>query len=141
MTFNKQYLVPRILIGLMALAMAVATIPAYVNPTMNPGLSSVTGAALSLGETAGAFLGRQLTLIIIALLGATSGKRLLVIVGALGLMLMNGHDAIFMGLMGGPASAAMGGLAFAIISAIALFLVFRQPAVDTVSNGNTNEKT
>jgi hypothetical protein len=48
----------------MALAMAAATIPAYTNPTLNPGLPNLTWAALSLGDTAGAFLGRQLTLIL-----------------------------------------------------------------------------
>ncbi len=123
---NKQYLVPRILIGLMALAMAAATIPAYVNPTMNPGLTTLTGDALSLGETAGAFLGRQLTLIIIALIGAIVGQRHLVMIGGFAMMFMNGHDALFMGLMGGPAIAAVAGLAFAIIAAIAIFLVWRK---------------
>lgn len=113
----------------MALAMAAATLPAYGNPTFNPGLANLTGAALSLGETAGAFLGRQLTLIIFALIGAISGHRLLIIMGALGMLLMNGHDAIFMGLLGGPMSAAIGGLLFAIISAVAIFLVWRDRPV------------
>ena len=45
---------------------------------------------------------------------------------------MNGHDAIFMGLMGGPTAAAIGGLVFAILSAVAIFLVMRQqPAIET----------
>lgn len=134
MTLNKQYLVPRILIGLMALAMAAATIPAYVNPPLNPGLANLTGAALSLGDTAGAFLGRQLTLIIIALIGAVVGQRLLVMIGAFGLMFMNGHDAIFMGLMGGPTTAAIGGLAFAVLSALAIILVWRQPTTDALND-------
>jgi len=125
MTFNKQYLIPRILIALMALAMAAATIPAYWNPTVNPGLVNITEPAASLGETAGAFLGRQLTLIIIALIGAISGYRHLVMIGAFGMFFMNGHDAIFMGLAGGPGAAAIGGLVFAIIAAIAFYLVWR----------------
>ncbi|XPF95983.1 hypothetical protein ACM9HF_08220 [Colwellia sp. RE-S-Sl-9] len=128
MSFNKQYIVPRILIALMALAMAAATIPAYTNPTFNPGLADLVGNALSLGETAGAFLGRQLTLIIIALIGAVIGKRDLVMIGGFGMMFMNGHDAIFMGLMDGPMAAAIGGLIFSIIAAVAIFLVWRTPA-------------
>jgi hypothetical protein len=126
---NKQYLLPRALIGVMALVMAAATIPAYFNPTMNPGLASLTGPALLLGQTAGAFLGRQLTLILIALIGAYSGQRNLVMIGGFALMVMNGHDAIFMGLMGGTAVVAVAGLVFAIIAAVAIFLVWRKPAV------------
>lgn len=134
MSNKKKFLVSRVLIGLMALAMAAATIPAYTNPNLNPGLASLTGPALSLGETAGAFLGRQLTLIIIALIGAVVGHRLLVIIGAFGLLFMNGHDAIFMGLMGGPTAAAIGGLVFAMLSAVAIFLVMRQqPVIETDS--------
>ena len=59
MDLRKPYLIPRLLIGLMALAMAAATLPAYVNPTLNPGLANLSVPALSLGETAGAFLGLQ----------------------------------------------------------------------------------
>lgn len=124
---KKPYLASRVLIGLMALAMAAATIPAYTNPTLNPGLANLTGPALSLGDTAGAFLGRQLALIIIALIGAITCHRLLVMIGGFGLLFMNGHDAFFMGLFGGPAAAAIGGLVFAVLSAIAIFLVWRTP--------------
>lgn len=138
MTFNKHYLVPRILIGLMALAMAAATIPAYFNPPLNPGLANLTGAALSLGDTAGAFLGRQLTLIIIALIGAVVGQRHLVMTGGFGMMFMNGHDAIFMGLLGGPTAAAIGGLVFSILAAVAIVLVWRKPATDTIATSSVH---
>lgn len=130
MSSKKQYLAPRVIIGFLGLAMAAATLPAYFNPTMNPGLADLTGSALSLGGTAGAFLGRQLTLIIIALIGAFVGKRHLVMMGAFGMMFMNGHDAVFMGLMGGSTVTAIAGLVFAILAAIALFLVWRKPAQD-----------
>ncbi|MEM9603450.1 MAG: hypothetical protein AAGA11_11350 [Pseudomonadota bacterium] len=126
MDLRKPYLIPRLLIGLMALAMAAATLPAYVNPTLNPGLANLSGPALSLGETAGAFLGRQLTLIGIALVGAIGGQRTWVIVGAAGLMCMNGHDAVFMGLFGGPEAAAVGGLVFALLAALTLYLAVRE---------------
>ncbi|MEM9582185.1 MAG: hypothetical protein AAGA08_03645 [Pseudomonadota bacterium] len=133
MPLHKDYLLPRILIGVLALVMAAFTLPAYPNPTSNPGLAELTGPALSLGGTAGAFLGRQLTLILIALIGAVVGQRHLVMIGGFAMMFMNGHDAIFMGLMGGPAEAAIAGLAFAVIAAIAIVLVWRKP--DPVSQG------
>lgn len=50
-------------------------------------------------------------------------------IGGFALMVMNGHDAIFMGLMGGTAVVAVAGLVFAIIAAVAIFLVWRKPAV------------
>ena len=127
MTFNKQYLIPRVLIGLMGLVMAAATLPAYGNPTSNPGLINLVDPALSLGETAGAFLGRQMTVILIALIGAFTGVRQLVMIGAFGMMFMNGHDAVFMGLIGGPdfAVAAIAGLVFAALGALSIFLVWR----------------
>lgn len=130
MTMNKDYLLPRILIGLMALVMLAATIPAYGNPTSNPGLINLTGPALSLGETAGAFLGRQLTVILIALIGAVTGLRHLVMIGGFGMAFMNGHDAILMGLVGGADMqvAAIAGLVFALLAAVSVGLVWRKPA-------------
>lgn len=125
---NKPYLLPRILIGLMALVMLAATIPSYANPTMNPGLVNLTGNSLMLGDAAGAFLGRQLTLIIISLIGVYVGTRDLVLIGGFSMLFMNGHDAIFMGLMGGSTGTAIAGLVFAIIAAIAMVLVWRKPA-------------
>lgn len=130
MTLNKNYMISRILIGLMALAMLAATIPAYGNPTSNPGLINLTGPALSLGETAGAFLGRQLTVIVICLIGAVTGLRHLVMIGGFGMAFMNGHDAIFMGLVGGEdvRVAAIAGLVFALLGVLAIVLVWRKPA-------------
>jgi len=54
----------------------------------------------------------------------------LVMIGGFAMMFMNGHDAIFMGLMGGPADAAIAGLAFAVIAAVAIVLVWRKPAAE-----------
>jgi len=89
-------------------------------------LTALTGEALSLGSTAGAFLGRQLTLIMIALIGVIVGQRHLVMIGGFAMMSMNGHDAVFMGLLGGPSDAAITGLVFAIIAAVAIFLAWRK---------------
>ena len=130
MKLHKNYLLPRILIGLMALVMLAATLPAYGNPTSNPGLINLSGPALSLGETAGAFLGRQLTVIFVALIGAVTGLRHLVMMGGFGMAFMNGHDAILMGLIGGPDMrvAAIAGLVFAILGVVSIVLVWRKPA-------------
>jgi len=126
---KKPYVISRVLIGLMALIMLAATLMAYGNPTSNPGLINLSGQALSLGETAGAFLGRQMTVIIIALIGAFTGLRHLVMIGGFGMMLMNGHDAILMGLVGGAdvRIAAIAGLVFAVLGAISIVLVWRKP--------------
>lgn len=102
-------------------------LPAYGDPRSNPGFAELTGPALSLVGTAGAFLGRQLTLIIVALIGAFVGQRHLVMIGGFAMMFMTGHDAIFIGLMSGPADVAAAGLVFAIIAAVAIFLVWRKP--------------
>ena len=128
--FNKPYMISRILIGLMGLVMLAATIPAYGNPTSNPGLINLTGEALSLGQTAGAFLGRQLTVIIIALIGAYTGLRHLVLIGGFGMAFMNGHDALFMVTSGGPEFlvAGIAGLVFAVLGIVAMVLVWRKPA-------------
>lgn len=128
MSLNKNYLIPRILIGLMGLVMLGATLPAYGNPTSNPGLINLVDPALSLGETAGAFLGRQLTVILIALIGAVTGLRHLVMIGGFGMAFMNGHDAFFMGLFGGPdfKVAAIAGLVFAILGIVSVVLVWRK---------------
>lgn len=130
MTLNKSYLIPRILIGLMGLIMLGATLPAYGNPTSNPGLINLVDPALSLGETAGAFLGRQMTVILIALVGAFTGLRQWVIAGGFGMAFMNGHDALFMGLAGGADMrvAAIAGLVFAILGVVSMVLVARSPA-------------
>ncbi|MEO0485872.1 MAG: hypothetical protein AAF092_08170 [Pseudomonadota bacterium] len=130
MALNKDYLIPRILIGLMGLVMLGATLPAYGNPTSNPGLINLVEPALSLGETAGAFLGRQLTVILIALIGAVTGRRHLVMIGGFGMAFMNGHDALLMGLLGGAEFrvAAIAGLVFSILGVLSIVLVWRKPA-------------
>lgn len=61
MALNKDYLLPRVLLGLMVLVRLTATIPTYAHPTSNSGLINLVDPALPLGATARAFLGRQLT--------------------------------------------------------------------------------
>lgn len=127
---KKPYFISRLLIGLMALVMLAATVPAYGNPTSNPGLINLVDPALSLGETAGAFLGRQMTVILITLIGAVSGLRHLVMIGGFGMAFMNGHDAFLMSTLGGADMrvAAIAGFVFAVLGAISIVLVWRKPA-------------
>lgn len=126
-TNSKQLLAARIILALLAITMAAFTLPAYLDPTSNPGLNALSGESISLGSTAGAFLGRQLTLIIIALIGAISGQRLLVAIGGFGIGFMNGHDAIFMGLVGGEsmAFAAGAGAVFALLATLTAIIAIR----------------
>lgn len=117
-----QMNVARGLLALLALVMAIFTIPAYTDPTSNPGLTDLTGNALSLGSTAGAFLGRQLTIIVIAMLGALSGQRLLVAMGGFGMLFLNGHDAVFMGFWGGDPATAGAGAVFAVLGLVVVVM-------------------
>ena len=50
--------------------------------------------------------------------------------GGFGMAFMNGHDAILMGLIGGPDMrvAAIAGLVFAILGVVSIVLVWRKPA-------------
>ena len=120
-------LIARIIITALAVLMALFTLPAYLDPVTNPGLATLTGEALSLGNTAGAFLGRQLTVIIIALIGAFVGHRYLVAMGGFGLAFMNGHDTFFMGLFGGSTFAAGAGAVIAILGILVIVLALRTP--------------
>ena len=126
-TSSKAFMASRILLGVLAVVMAIFTLPAYLTPTDNPGLSALSGEALSLGSTAGAFLGRQLTLIIIALIGVVSGHRLLLAIGGFGIAFMNGHDALLMGFWGGEnmTVVAGAGAAFALLAAITVLIAIR----------------
>lgn len=117
--------IARGVLALLGLVMLAFTLPAYGHPTSNPGLVNVTGDALSLGSTAGAFLGRQLTIILIALIGAVSGHRLLVAIGGFGMAFLNGHDAFFMGTMGGDPATAGAGAVFAVLGAIVTIVALR----------------
>ena len=120
-----QLKIARGILAFLAIAMAAFTFPAYAYPTSNPGLVNLTGEALSLGSTAGAFLGRQLGIILIGLIGAITGHRLLVAIGGFGLCFINGHDAFFMGTMGGDPSTAGAGAAFAVLGAVVVILALR----------------
>ncbi len=129
-----QMHIARGLLALLGVVMGVFTIPAYTDPTSNPGLVDLAGDALSLGSTAGAFLGRQLTIILIALLGAMFGQRLLVAMGGFGMAFLNGHDAVFMGFWGGDPATAGAGAVFAVLGLVVVILAlgFRQDRAGSI---------
>ena len=115
----------RLILGLAALLMAAWTVPAYVNPSINPALEFLPAEFLSLGSTAGLFLGRQLTLILIALYAAAVGGRLPLLFGGFAIAFLNGHDAVLAVLFDGESAAAIAGAVLALAGIAVLFLANR----------------
>jgi len=116
----KQPLWQRALLGVLAFILLVFTVPAYINTANNPGLANLSGEVSSLGSVAGAFLARQLALVLIAIYGALNGTKQPVMIGAFGIGFFNLHDAVFLSLLGeGDAGAitglVIGGLAFVVL--------------------------
>ena len=110
MELEKQPLWQRALLGVLAFILLVFTVPAYIDTANNPGLANLSGEAASLGSVAGAFLARQLGLVLIAIYGAVSGTRQAVMLGAFGIGFFNLHDAIFLALFGAGGIGAITGL-------------------------------
>lgn len=117
-------LIARVGLGILTLMMAALTIPAYFDPTVNPGLANLTPELASLGSVAGTFLGRQLTVLIIAAIGIVVASRSLLMVGAFGITFLNGHDAVMLFLFGGSEEmfGAVSGLVIALLAGGCLYL-------------------
>ena len=120
MELVKQPLWQRALLGVLALILLVFTVPAYIDTANNPGLANLSGEVASLGSVAGAFLARQLALVLIAVYGALNGTKQPVMIGAFGIGFFNLHDAVFLSLLGEGGAGAItglviGGLAFAVV--------------------------
>ncbi|KPA22977.1 hypothetical protein shim_12700 [Shimia sp. SK013] len=125
MTTFKHALWIRIALGALATIILLFTIPAYLNPANNPGLKSLTGEAASLGSVAGLFLGRQLTIALIALYGAIRGTTESLLIGAFGIAAINFHDAIFVGAFGGVKPGSVMGLVFGLLALGLMWAVLR----------------
>jgi len=125
MSLNKR-LIARLILALVCLLMAALTIPAYLNPSLNPALATLTGEALSLGSAAGAFLGRQATILVLAAIGIGIARRDLLLAAAFVLGAINAHDAIFLFLFGSAESlgGALGGLVFAALAGLSFGLIW-----------------
>lgn len=120
MQSHKHSLLSRILLGVLALIILLFTLPAYLNPASNPGLANLSGEVATLGSVAGAFLGRQLVIALIAAYGAINGTTQPMLIGAFGMAFFNLHDAVFLSTFGtfGPGAIAgivIGGLALGIM--------------------------
>lgn len=120
MQSQKHSLVSRILLGVLALIILLFTVPAYFNPASNPGLANLSGEVATLGSVAGAFLGRQLVIALVAAYGAINGTTQPMLIGAFGMAFFNLHDAVFLSAFGtfGPGAIAgivIGGLALGVM--------------------------
>ncbi|CAN1553845.1 hypothetical protein MCELHM10_02291 [Paracoccaceae bacterium] len=114
----KVALWARGLLGLLTLVVLGFTLSAYPNPTMNPGLAALTGEVAELGSVAGAFLGRQFGLALIALAGAALGGRMAMLFGSFAVLFFNLHDAVLMSLAGAGGIGAISGLILAVLAAV-----------------------
>lgn len=117
MDLAKQPIWQRAVLGILALILLIFTAPAYIDTANNPGLANLSGEVASLGSVAGAFLARQLGLVLIAIYGAVNGTRQAVMLGAFGIGFFNLHDAVFLTLFGEGGIGAITGL---IIGGIAM---------------------
>jgi len=121
-------LIARILLGVLALLILGTTVPAYFDTSANPGLAVLTGEAASLGSVAGLFLGRQLTLALIAVYGAVRRTREGLLIGAFGILFFNLHDAVLLTLAGSSLVGAIAGLVLALAAGAVMALVLRKKA-------------
>lgn len=126
MATSKHTLWIRIALGVLAAIILLFTLPAYLNPTSNPGLKSLSGESLSLGSVAGLFLGRQLTIALIALYGAIRGTTEPLLIGAFGLAAFNLHDAIFISAFDGVKPGAIAGLVLGLLAVGIIWAVLRK---------------
>ena len=125
MVQEKHGYVVRGLLGLLAVVMLFFTLPAYLNTSANPGLANLTGETTSLGSVAGAFLGRQLCLALIALYGALKGTTQPVLIGAFAMAFLNLHDAVFLSAFGNVGPGAIAGLILGGFALVVFVLAWR----------------
>ena len=119
-------LIPRIILGVLALLILGTTLPAYLDTSANPGLAALTGEAATLGSVAGLFLGRQLTIALIAVYGAVRGTREPMLIGAFGIVFFNLHDAFFLMMAGTSMVGAVAGLVLALAASVVIVLTWRK---------------
>ena len=126
MTKQKHGIVVRGLLGILAVVMLVFTLPAYMDTSTNPGLANLSGEVASLGSVAGAFLGRQLGLALIALYGAVHGATQPVLIGAFAIAFLNLHDAVFLSAFGNIGPGAIAGLVLGVLAVLVMLLARRE---------------
>jgi hypothetical protein len=117
---------PRIGLALLAVIILAFTLPAYANPLSNPGLASLSGDPATLGSVAGAFLGRQLTLALIAVYGVIKGTKEPMLIGAFAIAAFNLHDAVMIFAFGAAGAGAIAGLVLGVIAIAIMAAVLRQ---------------
>ena len=131
MQTTRHALWTRLTLGMLAAIILVFTLPAYLDPSKNPALAALSGEAASLGSVAGAFLGRQLTIALIALFGAVRGTTQPMLIGTFGMAFFNLHDAVFIAATRGLMPGAIFGMILGMISLVALWGVRQQISART----------
>ena len=128
MAQQKHALWTRILLALLALVIFAFSLPAYMDPSANPALARLSPENASLGSVAGAFLGRQVGLALIALYGAIRGTTQPMLIGAFAIGFFNLHDAFFLGTFGAGGPGAIAGIILGLLALAVMFGVFRKHA-------------
>lgn len=123
---KKHGLVVRGLLAILALVMLAFTLSAYLNTANNPALANLSGDTASLGSVAGAFLGRQLSLSLIALYGAIRGTTQPLLIGAFAIAFLNLHDAVFLSAFGTMGPGAIAGLILGSLALLVIVLTSRE---------------
>ena len=97
-----------------------------VNPSA---IRAVIGTvAASLGSVAGAFLGRQVGLALIALYGAIRGTAQPMLIGAFAIAFFNLHDAVLLSVFGSGGPGAIAGLVLGVLALVVMLGVYRNQA-------------
>lgn len=128
MAQEKHALWTRILLALLALVIFAFSLPAYPNPSANPALARLSPENASLGSVAGAFLGRQVGLALIAIYGAIRGTTQPMLIGAFAMGFFNLHDAVLLSTFGSGGPGAIAGLILGAGAIIVMVAVGRKRA-------------
>lgn len=115
----------RIGLGVLALIILLFTIPAYLDPASNPGLAILTGEAATLGSVAGMFLGRQLSLALIAAWGVYKGTTQPMLIGGFAIAFFNLHDAVMLLAAGNMGPGAIAGIVLGLAGVVVMVMTNR----------------
>jgi len=130
MTPSKSPLWARLALGVLALIIAAFTLPAYLDTSSNPALAMLSSETASLGSVAGAFLGRQLSLALIAAYGAIMGSKQPMLIGAFAIAFFNLHDAVLLSVFGAGGAGAIAGVVLGLAALAVFWQALRIPSAN-----------
>ena len=126
MTNSKMNLASRVLLGVLTLVILAFTIPAYVDTANNPALAYLSGANAGLGGVAGAFLGRQITLALIAAYGVIKPNKQTLMIGGFAIAAFNLHDAFMLFAFGSGGAGAIAGVVLGVLGLAVMYLASKE---------------